>query len=445
MTYATPLPRGPVATDRPDETLLKQGHYDDVLEDVGKSLGRRMSGILAKANSEGRGFGELLASEQREFEDAAKTLKTVGARAQTLLALDRSEYNERRTEHEIRARQEADVRMQYPALFGGGSSAAPRDVLGERLANAVDDVRAGKTATAIVELPGLRNDLSTGGDWGQGVPIEFGPTQQTLKARSVIMSLPGIRTVPMSSGQLRFPRIDDDTTHGIAELEAATESDPDLDAVTLTAGKFISYNEISEELEQDFSAEAMSVLSANMLKSLALKLDHEMLEGDGSNGIVGLRSWPGINTTAVDAEPTSFAKFREVEYELAAADGDLESAAWLMHPRTWKVLSDIKTGISSDETTLLQPDPQRGPRTLLGYNVLQSTQITLTEGGGAGSWAGLVDGSQLVIGERMSPRFEISRDLKFNEGIIAMRAVARYGFAVINPGAVSIATDIRDS
>ncbi len=347
-------------------------------------------------------------------------------------------------DRETRENESAAVRNANPALFGGSEPAPAGSSVGSAIVRAVEDVMSGRVATAQVPLE-VRNTVTESGDWGQGVPIQFGDVQRTLRARSVVLSLPGLRTVTMTSDKLRFPRLDESTVEHVSEAAQITEDDPDLDAITLTAKKYGTYTEISSELGEDFSADAMDVLGSNMLNALALKVDLDLLEGTGAGGVVGLRNWPGINTTSVAGVPTNFAKFREVEYELDAANANLTNAVWLMHPRSWWVLGGIKTGISSDETTLLEPNPQQGPRTLLGYGVRTSSQITLTEGAGAGSWVGLVDGSQLVVGVRRPATVEISRDFKFDEDVIAMRATARYGFAVINAGGVSIATDVRAS
>jgi HK97 family phage major capsid protein len=109
-----------------------------------------------------------------------------------------------------------------------------------------------------------------------------------------------------------------------------------------------------------------------------------------------------------------------------------------MHPRSWNTLSKIKTGIASDQRTILEPDPEIHADTLLGYPVAQSTQITLTEGAtNVGSWAAILDPAQLIIGERRAPRFEVSRDFKFDPDVIAVRVTARYGFAALNPEGIS--------
>ena len=113
-----------------------------------------------------------------------------------------------------------------------------------------------------------------------------------------------------------------------------------------------------------------------------------------------------------------------------------------MHPRTWSTLSSIVSGIASDLTTLLEPNPQLGPKSLLGLPVAFSSQITLTEGT-LGSWAALLDTSQLLVCERRPARLEFSQHAGFSTDTVMCRATWRGNLAVLNPEAISILTDVR--
>lgn len=440
--YVSPPPQ-PRAIDRIDSAAdltvdeLNSGRFDNYLDEARQVVRGRIDQVVATAKSQGRTADRLLASEQRLVDRFTEVVALIDERE----AAQVRAFNRQNDERERRLNEDAAVRMAYPALFGDSPS-AKRSQVGTELADAIADVRAGRVASAEVDIE-VRNSLTEGADWGQAVPIEIAQTQRTLRARSVVMGIPGVRVVPMGSDKVRYPRLGESTATAVAEADTFDSDDPDLDSITLTAKKFGIITQLSEELVQDFSEDALDLLASNMLSELALKVDHELLEG--TVDLIGIRSWPGINTTSVAAVPSNFAKLREVEYELAAANANVESAVWLMHPRSWYVLGLIKTGLSSDETTLLQPNPQEGARTLLGHGVRTSTQITLTEGAGAGSWVGLIDGSQLIVGERLPARIEVSRDFAFDKDLVTLRAKTRVGFGVVNPGAISIATDVRSS
>jgi HK97 family phage major capsid protein len=220
-------------------------------------------------------------------------------------------------------------------------------------------------------------------------------------------------------------------------------SDADVDSVDLLASKYGVMTLLSSELVDDCPADALEIFGQNLVESLGRKLDAHMLEGAGSgNDLVGLRNTPSVNTTSIAALPTSFDKLTDVLYE--ARVDNATPTAWIMHPRSWRVLSQIKTGLASDQTTLLEPNPQQGPQTLLGLPVLQSSQVTVTEGAtNVGSWVAAVDGTQVLVGERRPARLEVSRDFAFDTDRVAVRATARYGFALLNPEGVSLGTDLR--
>ncbi len=340
---------------------------------------------------------------------------------------------------EQREHEGDQLRALTGQVFGSTAPAGPS--IGAQLRDAIGDVMDGKS-TAFVELPTMRDALYESGSAGDGVPLQIKNPVATLTANSVVMSLPGIRHESMTSDRAVFPRIGAATAAGTAEGATLTAADSQVDSVTVTAQKFSTYELLSSELAEDASNGALDAFSANMLKHLALRVDLGLLAGDGASDIVGIREAAGANSTSVAGTPSNFADFRTAEYELRVDDAD--PRVWVMHPRTWNTLAGIKTGISSDETTLLEADPQQGPKRLLGFPTSFSTQITLVEGAtNVGSWAALLDTSQLVICERRPARLEVSRDFKFDEDKIAVRATWRGGLAVLNPEAISLLTDIR--
>lgn len=369
---------------------------------------------------------QRLASEQREIDHAHEAIDTIDSIVDAVSGASRR-------------REAAALRQQSPHIFGGGRNSTR--TVGDRLADAIDEVRSGKIATAHVDLE--ERALTEGGAAGYGVTHQLLAPEMTLRAKSIVMSLPGIRTVTMTSDRTRFPRIGAATASGLAEAAAATEDTPDVDAVDLVAIKFGVYSLLSSELIEDMSADALNVFGENQLEALARKMDAQFLEGTGSGpGTVGIRNITGANATSVAATPADFDKWSTAIYE--AQNDNATPAVWVTHPVVWKTLSTIKTGLTSDKTTLLERNPQFVAQSLLGLPVYLSTQITTTEGGtSAGSWMAALDPTQLVIGIRRAPRVEISRDFKFDSDQIALRSTARVAFAALNPEGVSLLTDVR--
>ncbi len=366
-----------------------------------------------------------LADEQRKLDRAHESINLI----------DRLLINQGRRETEAAA-----LRQRHPHVFGDSSRADGGNDIGHQLLDAITEVRSGSVATRHVELESRA--LTEAGAAGGAVPIQLMSPERTLRAQSVIMSLPGVRTVTMTSDRTRFPRIGGNVAYGVAEAATLTEDTADVDLVDLVAVRYAVYTEFSSELVEDMSADALAVFGDNALEGLARKIDAQFLEGNGSGpGLVGIRNLAGVNSTSVAATPADFDKWSDAKYEAQADNAD--PSIWLGHPRSWNTLSKIKTGLASDKTTLLAPSPQTAAQELLGMPVYLSTQITLTEGAGAGSWMAAIDPSQLIIGIRRAASVEVSRDYKFGSDVVALRATARVGFAALNPEGISLLTDIR--
>ena len=339
--------------------------------------------------------------------------------------------NRRRTAYALRDTPEG--RLAYP-----DTPTPNRGSLGGAIIDAIAEVRDGRTVS-YVDIE--NRTLTEGGSGGYGVNNQLAVPVSNLKARSVVMGLPGVQIFAMKSDRVRWPRFGTATVGAATEGSTLTAAATDIDAVDVVAAKYGTLETLSTELEEDMEADALGAIGSNLLRQLALKVDLGLLEGLGASEAVGIRNVVGANSTSLAATPSNFVKFRTAEYELRLDNG--EPVVWVMHPRSWSRLGDVKTGIASDETTLLEPNPQAGPRTLLGYPVAFSSQITLTEGAGAGSWAGLLDTSQIIVCERRPARLEVSRDVYFDSDRIAVRATWRGGLGVLNPEAISLVTDIR--
>jgi HK97 family phage major capsid protein len=363
-----------------------------------------------------------------------------------------------------RSATNTDYRSVVGGDLGGGEETKPRS-LGESLYGAIDDVASGRVSSAFVDPAfGERTDVrdheqraaqreerafTDAGDAGGAVPIEWANHPLwTLRAKSVVLGLPGINIVSMGSDRLRFPRLDSVTgagasliQKGVAENASLTDNTANVDEVDLVPVSFKHYALMSSEFLEDASLDGLTIFAENALQMLQLQVDASMLQGTGASDLVGIQNIIGAQTTSLAASQTDFAKFQDTLY-LGRAN-NANPTQWLMHPRTFKDASKLVTGIASDRTTLLQPDLQSAAKTLLGLDVNMSTQITLTGYAGAGSWAAAVDPTQLIVGVRRPPLLEISRDVAFQSDAVALKITARYGFAAINASGISLLTDIR--
>jgi HK97 family phage major capsid protein len=378
-----------------------------------------------------------LASEQRQF-DAIETtiglLDKLNGRRADLFRAERAKLDRH-------ANEAAELRSQHLSMFSApGANRGAADI-GQELRDAIGEVLEGR-AQSFVELEGRA--LAESGTGGYGVATAMAAPVFSLAANSVVMSLPGINMITASNGdRMRFPRFNAVSVAGTAEAATLNAAATDLDAIDIVFQKFSTYETISTELEEDFSADALEVLGRRMLRDLAARVDSGFLQGTGASDTVGIFTQPGVSTTSVAALPTDFDKVSEAIYQLELNDGT--PSAWIMHPRSWRIYKQIKTGIASDKTTLLA-DPQLAPKSLAGLPVFTSSAISLTSGAGAGSTVAVVDPTQIVVVTRRPARLEVSRDVNFSTDQVAIRATTRVGLGVIDPaGGISLLTDVRAS
>ena len=367
---------------------------------------------------------------------------------------DRSAYEQNQldegfklVENTTAAYRAADLRISEAAALrqiqerqfgntGAGPSTPARlgNQFGEAIANAVAEVRNGRSV-AFVDYPEQRA-LAGSGIGGYLINNEVGAPVMALSAASVIMSLPGVRNITVTTGdRLRLPRLNLTTVSGVAEAATLPSAATDLDALDIVFQKFATYELLSSENIEDANSDALSILGERMLKDLAVRVDSGLIQGNQ----------PGVSTTSV-AGVATIAKAQEAEYQLLNNDGN--PTAWIMAPRSWIGTAGFRrivTGVASSIQPVLQMDPSQNVNTLSGYPVYLSSSISTTSGAtSVGSTAALVDASQLVIVTRRAPRLEVSRDVQFATDSVAIRATTRMGFAVLDAaGGISLLTDIR--
>ena len=332
-------------------------------------------------------------------------------------------------------------------MFAGADTPASTRTgnhFGDAIANAIGEVRDGRSV-AFVDFPETRA-LAETGIGGYLVNNSMGAPVFALAARSVVMGLPGVRHIEATTGdRLRLPRLNSTNIGGIAEGGALTAAATDLDAVDIIFGKLGSVEILSTEQIEDSSSQALDIIGQRLLIDLAAKADSQLLQGDGTNGIVGLFSQAGVSSTSI-AGVATLANAQAAEYLMLQNDGS--PSAWLFSPRSWigtKGFRTIVTGVASSIQPVLTQDPSQGVNTLSGFPVFTSSAISTTTGAtSVGSTGALVDASQIVIVTRRPARLEISRDVNFTTDQVAIRATTRIGLGLLDAaGGVSLLTDQR--
>ena len=248
-----------------------------------------------------------------------------------------------------------------------------------------------------------------------------------------------------TAGPLRIPKaggpVNPDWT---GENELITEKDVDFDEVQLLPSTMKSLKVItrySNELARQSVVNLDQAVKDRLVNGVADKLDAQLLSagGDGVTTPKGLFAYSGIQTLAVGGALT-------LDHLLTAwgmalsANVNMSALKWVMQPGDFVSLRKVK------DTTggyLLQPDPTAdGVFRLWGAPVIVSSRVPNTTGGTVTGRAALVDFSQIAIARDLAPSVKILTERYADYDQQAIRVVARYDAAPLNPKAVVALTGI---
>ncbi len=234
---------------------------------------------------------------------------------------------------------------------------------------------------------------------------------------------------------------------GTEPAEAATisGSDATLAQVTATPRKLAVLETVSNEPIRDSEPAVIDVISANMTRALALKLDLGFFEGSGSGAeITGLKNVGGIGTVSMGdngAALTNLDPFADAIGTLAQANA--KATAIVMHPRTWQALSKLKEQTSGNNKPLLQEHAGSGSqgiqRSIYGVPVYLTSQLSVTETQGSasnGSSAYVYQADQILFVRRQEVEVTVDSSRLFNSDQSELRATCRADMVVPNAAAV---------
>lgn len=248
-----------------------------------------------------------------------------------------------------------------------------------------------------------------------------------------------------TAGPLRIPKaggpVDPDWT---GENELITEKDVAFDEIQLLPSTMKSLKVItrySNELARQSVVALDQAIKDRLVNGVADKLDAQLLSagGDGVTTPKGLFAYSGIQTLAVGGALT-------LDHLLTAwgmalsANVNMAALKWVMQPGDFVSLRKVK------DTTggyLLQPDPTAdGVFRLWGAPVIVSSRVPNTTGGTVTGRAALVDFSQIAVARDLAPSVKILTERYADYDQQAIRVVARYDAAPLNPKAIVALTGI---
>lgn len=246
-----------------------------------------------------------------------------------------------------------------------------------------------------------------------------------------------------TAGPLRIPKLGGPTSpswHG--ENEQIDEVDPTFDEVSLLPSTMKSIKVLtrySNELARQSVVALDSALKERLVKDVADAMDTQLFSatGDGIATPKGLFAYTGVQELAVDGV-LGLDDLLDAQGLAMAANVDLSRTRWVLTSREFIALRKLK---DTSDRYLIEPDVTApGRYTLFGVPVLVTNRIpddeTVPET--PTGRAALVDFSQIVVARDVAPSVKILDQTFGDYDQQAIRVVARYDAAPVNPEAVIV-------
>lgn len=245
---------------------------------------------------------------------------------------------------------------------------------------------------------------SSGGYWvdSQFLPEEF---VNNLVAQ-IVCRQAGCRVLPCVGSPVNIPtKTAGATAYWVAQNANITASDQTPGQVQLTPKWCTGRTQISEFLAQTSAGAAEMIVREDLARVIGLEVDKQMLVGTGTTykptGLVNISS---INTVAIGTNggALTMAHLHSMLYELEYDNVPEDGLCWIMHPRTW---NSIRQFAINSETNhyVINPNPSVAePRSILGFPVYRSTQLSIALTKGSGTALGyvfLVNMKDIILGE----------------------------------------------
>ena len=266
---------------------------------------------------------------------------------------------------------------------------------------------------------------------------------QPLAEKSIFLSA-GPRVFD-TSGPLRIPKagaaVDPSWT---GENELIPEKDVDFDEVQLLPSTLKSLKVItrySNELARQSVISLDAAIKDRLVNGVADKLDAQLLSatGDGITTPKGLFAYSGIQTLAVGGALT-LDKLMDAWGMALAANVNMSGLRWVLTPGDFVALRKVK---GTDQRYILNADPTADAVfRLFGAPVTVTSRVPDTTGGTVTGRAALVDFSQIAVARDMAPSVKVLTERYADYDQQAIRVVARYDAAPLNPKAVVALTGI---
>jgi HK97 family phage major capsid protein len=253
----------------------------------------------------------------------------------------------------------------------------------------------------------------------------------------------GVRTVPMDSDTLMFARLS-----GGVMPAWKNESDPipeqtmTFDRVTLKPKTLPLLVRLSQELFDDLSPQAASVIEEELLSALALELDRVILRGSGvTPEPLGIRNQAGVTTQSLGANGAQLNGYQDFATAIGTIrSNNLEPNAAIVNARTAASIDKLTDTLGQP----LNPPPSVSDLPFLVSNVLPSNLIQ-GNSGSVCSEAYIAQWDQVLVGMRTDIRVGIrALDQRYAENLeIGLLCYLRADVAMRHGEAAVVLTGIK--
>jgi HK97 family phage major capsid protein len=282
-------------------------------------------------------------------------------------------------------------------------------------------------AVELAMQRGLTQASASGG--GYLTETKLGPAQAFPQPVPILLAL-GAQTIAANDA-LVIPRIVSPSVANTItnEFSAANATNPTIGTVALTPKTVGAYTELSQLLLKQSAAQ--QIIQRDQYRAVYAKVDSECLTGSGLGGeATGLINVPGVGTFS----GSSLGLSTLLGLQVAAGDTLNSSAAFATNRTTAAVLR-ARPEVSGGTKTLLEGPLANG--TVTDLPLLTTSELaTGTLIFGSWSWAilALWGGIEVAVDPYQQQNFQA--------GIVGVRTLATYDFAVVWPAAFSVSTTV---
>jgi len=261
-------------------------------------------------------------------------------------------------------------------------------------------------------------DAWTPADYGQLVNLAVQSKSVAFQAATVFST---------DKVKVNFPLwVSDPTVAWYNELDTITATDGTTGEVVVTPSKTAGITRASNELADDTDPAIADQIGAALANQIAEAVDTAWLANTtakANNGLLSL-TYSAVDTGAI-ASVASLDPFIDAQFAAEAVGAELTS--WVMHPTVAKQLSKIKVQTGSQQTLLQRVEDGLVVSGLPVFVSPKVDALTLAWG---------IPKARVVTVIRKRTEVATSKDSGFANDAVDIRAIARVGFAFLQPASV---------